>query len=243
VGDFLYVRADENFALGAPVTGTVDADYAADWLCDGRNKRPAKSVNGNANWTATFLVAGEVGLIGICSHNVSVDAVVTGGTILGAPATENGIFLDRFVKVTPATIGSVNVTVTGNPVDVTIGELVAGKLRKLPQFPTMSSYEGNVLDFRRTGRGEFTSILPGDPGEEARSVTCSVTGGQALLDEIMSIARAQRATSRPMFIIPDDSFNDLWCCMISPPKWKPKGYYMFEISWNVIELPRPRWGV
>lgn len=251
------LQADENILWGAGVVasaGTVATGYLAAWLCDGRN-RPVKMTSGSATLTATPLAAGEVGVVVVHSHNIDAARAITiGGTVSGTgagpAARTNGIPLDPWIEIdTPASASSVSIAVSGNTAldssgaaRLTIGELLAGKLREYANGFGADSFEWGYLDVGtvkpKNPRG---SVPPYDRRLVARWCRGEVACDAADRAQIEAWYEGTRNLSRPSAIlpIPGDTnawvvsfsaeprfraIGDGWICSLAFDEWARKGW-------------------
>lgn len=245
--DFYYCRADEAVSAYAGVSiPTIDATYNDDWLCDMRAARPARSTTGGMVATITALASGEVGIVAVGHHNLdpATNIVFSGGfsATLTTPADvmPDGIPFNPWAAITPVNASGVVATIAGNSQDVVVGEIIFGKLRRLPRAP-YNADSGGFADFSRVPDLDLASIPGYDTRLEARFIdwTCLLTTEQ--LDEAIMMFKSQRNKTRPLLMIPDILKQDAWICFADPPKysiWEP-GYWQVTLAFR--EVPRVRW--
>jgi hypothetical protein len=221
-----FLQADENILWGASVvasSGTVATDYVAAWLCDGRN-RPVKMTSGTATLTATPTASGNVGVVIAHSHNIDAARTITigggvSGTGAGPTARTNGIPVNPWIAIgTPATAGTVSIAVSGNTAldssgnaRLTIGELLAGRLRELDNDFSMTTFQWGYLDVGavkpRNPRG---SVVPYDRRLCARWLKGDVFCEAADRLLIENWYEGARSGSRPSALLPIHANNDAW---------------------------------
>ncbi len=245
-GPFYYVRPDENWAFEGAVSGGAATDYTDEWLCDGKSGRPVRATSGTQAWTITN-PSGEVGVVAMCNHSVSVNAVLTGGvsaTLLPPALPPNGIRLNPWISMTPANITTLTVTITSNPLDVIIGELIAGKLRTLTPGASIRTQQTLEDDFLSSNvdEGEFMSVTPYDRGLVRRKFQFTQYYTDTVLADIRAWREAQRAGTRPSLIIPNSSLNDAWLVRFNGLSYrKASGIGVYEVQMEFIEYPRQRY--
>lgn len=249
-----YVRPDELWGIGATVTGSVDEDYEAGWLMDGRARRPVRgpgvSPEDGALSLSMSAPVGDIGLVAIAHHNLIVPVTIGGdvsATITpAATRPPNGIPLNAFALVSPEVTGvdSLTLSVTGNDHTVVIGEFFAGKVRSLVPVRidgAQFSHSDASDDARaRTGVPEY------DRGEEGRVLSGTQVYTTEQLAEIKAWWQAQRGGSLPSLIVPDPDVNDIWVVKFSGLSYSPvrsnvAGDGLWLVTLTFIEVPRVRW--
>jgi hypothetical protein len=240
-GEFAYVRPDEMWSLGATVSttaGTTASDYLDDWLVDGRSGRPAKATSGTVTWSVAAS-AGEVGVVAICNHNVSVSVTIGGGISgsIAAPALPpDGIRRNPYLLPTPASITALTVAVASNPSAVIIGEVVAGKLRTCGAL-------GRDTEFQEDDYGrpmQALSVQPFDQALASRRVSGVQIYTTAELAELIAWRQAERAASKPSLLIIDRSVQDAMLVRFESLSYRGFGEG-WEVSMTFQEYPRVRW--
>lgn len=247
--NLFYVRPDENWAYNATVTltaGTVDSDYSASWLTDGRAGRPVLCTSGTATFRLSASSA-EVGIIAVCHHRLDAALDVTVSNGLSATITTNtptppsGIPLNPYTTVTPTNVTALDFAISGNSTNVLIGEIIAGKKRTL-RLPSLKSDDRAMANFARKLDIEFPSINPYDPALEARDPwkgTFHLTTTE--LDDVIAWYQAQRNGTRPSLVVPNTSVNDAWVCFLQAPQYRPLGPSLWAVMLTFVEVPRSRW--
>lgn len=247
---FYYLRPDESL-WGGSASGAVAADFDAAWLVDGRPGRPAKGASGTVSWgiQAPSAIAG-FSIIAVCNHNVDAgrDIEITGDVTatLTVPAWgKDGIPLNPFALVTPASLSSFSVDVAGNSAPVVVGEVVGGPARTLERQLRLESNFEALEPLAWDGR--FGSVPPYDEGTASRMLkgTTFVTG-QGYAD-IQAWYESTRRGTRPTLIVPDSATNDAWLVTFkwaAAPLKVPSSTYADQV-WRVelefYEVPRTRW--
>lgn len=243
---FYFCRPDEWWSLGATVatsSGTTDTDYTDDWIVDGRPGRPARATSGSVAWTLSAS-SGEVGLIAVCNSNISVNTVISGGvsaTVSAGALGANGIRRNGFATVTPANITTLVATITSNPSDVILGELVAAKYRTLARGPVTTEASIAFNDFRLDPGAEFSSVMPYDRGLVARKLTGSNVYNAADLAILQGWWEAQKSGSLPSLIVPDSAVNDAWIVTWTKFSYAQEAPVLWRVEFEFVEYPRSRW--
>lgn len=242
---FYYSRPDER-GYAASATGSVDADFEAEWLMDGRANFPAKRT-GALNIVTTLEGATFANLFAIINHNVAEAVNVTfthgagGGTV--TPGTWGGddIPYNPFVLSSGNIAGSTTVASSGNTDPYVIGEAWAGRARQLPQRPGITVDLLHGLQNAYEEPYEWTSQLaPYDDGNSAaRVLTGKIVVDADGYDEIRTWYESTRRGTRPTLIIPDHTINDAWLATFSYTMEKDEGF--FHVSLTFKEIPRQRW--
>lgn len=243
---FLFCRPDQSFMFGT-VSGTVDSDYNANWLLDGLAGRPVRRASGGLALTATAPASRSVGIVAIVNHNIAGSVAISGGvtaTIPAATKTEDDIYLNSFVRITPVSASSLVMTAAGTP--AIVGELYAGQVHELerqlavePEFDLAEPFDWE---------GEFSSLAPYDPGlSDPRRLSGETIVSGTGLDEIHAWYRSTRRGTRPSLIVPVNVVNDAWLVTFRY-RWRPHmmidsnpARSLHKVSFEFLELPRVRW--
>lgn len=248
MGTFRYSRPDESF-IGAASTGTVDADFNANSLCNGRPGDPVKHTGG-LTLTSYPTESVNVGVIALCNHNLSSDAtaVVSGGCTGDMWTSEmpvNLIPLNPYellatpVDVAPAT--GLVLTTTGS----VVGEFWAGKIRTLERGIMIDADLAPPEGYQ--WEGVFGSVPPNDDGTEQRTLSGTAVVSDVGLAEVESWYRSTRRGKYPTLIIPFDGANDAWLVTFSYTvqiAWRhptSATRSIYKIRFEFRELPRTRW--
>lgn len=235
---FLYMRPDERAYPGS-VSGSVDADFVAAHLIDGRPSFPVKKTGGSISLAVTPDAARNVNGFAAVNHAVraAVNIAIGGiGTLTPSTWGEDGIPFNPFQLLTAAVaLGTPTVSVTGNVDPVIIGDLWLGTLRTL---------DGDFLHARQLEPGEaFTwesALAPYDDGEsEPRRLSGSVVLSDSGFADLQAWYRSTRRGARPSVVVPDSSVNDAWLAVIQYREAHTEGWHMVEL--DVLEIPRTRW--
>ncbi len=228
--------------LGASVTGTVETGYDADALCDGDPSNPVRTTSTGASFTATGTsVAGVNGVVLAHTNligglNVTIGSDLS-GTLVTPAVPNDGIPLNGWKEVTPATADSVSITLSGNDTTVVIGELIAGVLETIGLRYGASFQEDN---YRIAGDSPVRRVGY-DMGYASRILSMDTVITAAQLASIEAWRRACRQTSRPSVLIPYDTVNDAWLVMWERFESKPWAPTLFQVSMSWRELTRTRW--
>ncbi len=243
MANFLYLPAHKQVTLFGGVSATVDADYLDDWLCDGRPGRPARGTSGTLAATLSF-TAGNVNLVAICHHNLTVNVTLGGGltgTITASATQQNGIPLNVFTSLTVASVSGFTIAAS-NAVPWVVGEVIAGEATSLtlPLY-TSDSLEDN--DYARSIEMDLSSIPPYDPGLKSRQWSCTwpvLTSAE--LTGLIDARDAQRGNTRPTLIVRLTSVNDAMYGFITGLSYQPSQVpNRYEVSMTFSEIPRVRW--
>jgi hypothetical protein len=240
----IYGRPDER-VVGVGVTGTVDADFDAAWLLDGRHSFPIKRTGALA-LQATLADPIDADLFAITHHTVEedVDVLVKKGASTVATVTPgawgaDGIAFNPFVRLEdPVTLGdsptTVDLTSSGNAGAYVIGEAWIGIARELDEFAPDLEYDPG-LPFPWE-----TQLAPVDDGlSEPRRLR-----GELMLDptqygDLQAWYQSTRKGVLPSLVIPDATVNDAWLATISYTSRQKAGF--FFVTLEIVELQRTRW--
>lgn len=244
-----YVRPDESL-LGAPVSGSVDADYTANWLTDGRPSFPVR-VTGTLNLTVTPGGSPDpmVDVIALCHHNIQQAATITlGGSLSGgittAPVLADGIPFNLYrILDSPVSVNTLVLGVSGNSVPVVIGYLFAGLSRtSTPLHLGRAVTQSEPFAWE----GETLTQAPYDPGlADARRISgeCILTDTE--LAAVQAWYASTRRGTRPTLIIPDENVNDAWLAVFryASQDLGPNTYpgALHQVTFEFVEVPRVRW--
>ena len=245
MADFLYLPAHKNIAMFGSASASVDTDYLAAWLNDGRPGRPARGTGGSFSATITGLSSGNVNFVAIINHNLT-SAITIGGGVSGsitAPATQqNGIPLNGFVSVTLAAgVGSITVSGSSSATWV-VGEVAYGEATTLT-LPHYTSDEIEENDFARQIEIDLSSIPPYDPGLKSRKWSATWPAlTTAEKDGLVAARDAQRGNTRPTVVVQRTSVNDAMCGFFTALQYRPsEAPNRYEVSVVFEEIPRVRW--
>lgn len=224
----------------APVTGTVDADFSANWLTDNRPTFPIQRT-GDLALTVTPAAALDVDVIAVCHHAIRRAALITLGgslssTIPTAEQPPDGISLNWFRKLSvPVSVSSIVLGVTDNDDEVIIGGLYAGRSFEL----STDLGAGRVLDPGAPFAWE-TTMPPYDDGFSApRRLRGDLCPDAAEYAALVACTLAMRRGSRPALVIPDDAVNDAWLAQFQWTEAMTGGTRIVTIE--IVEIPRVRW--
>lgn len=232
--------------MGGTVTGTVEAMYTANWLLDSNPRRPVRGATG-LTLTATAPAARNVGIIALLNTNVSGTVAVGAHTVPAPTLGEDGIYLNPWVSVTPASATSYVLTASGTP--TIIGGLWAGVKRQLnpgmlaqPTFEVSEPFEWEA------------SMPPYDDGEaDTRRLSAEMIVEDAGLEAIQSWYRSTRRGTLPTLIVPFPDKNDAWIVTfrytVTPTYYftsaqraaDSRARSIHRVSFEFVEIPRLRW--
>lgn len=242
MADFLYLPPHKQVTLYGGVSATVDTDYLDDWLCDGRPARPARGTSGAFSATFSF-TAGTVNLVAVSHHNITAAITVGGGlsgTIAASATQQNGIPLNVFTTVTPASVSGFTLSAS-NAVTWVVGEVFAGEAISLT-LPKLSSDDRGLASYTRKVDVDMASIPPYDDGRDGMAPwkgTFVLTTAE--LTNVIDWYRAQRNGTRPSLIVPTTSVNEAIVGFLQPPQYSPIGPALWRVQLMFDETPRMRW--
>lgn len=246
----LVVMPHHQWALGGTVTGTVDTDYTANWLVDGRSAFPVRSASLGLS-LAVSAAAGSVGLAAVVNHNLIVPAVLTGGVsaTITPPATRppHDIQESHYVLVSPVATGvtGVTFTVAGNDIAPMVGGLVMGAVTTLDPVKVPGA-EFGIEDFRLPRAGEFRSIPLYDRGVEGVVHRGQQYYSTADLALIKAWFRSQRSGSRPSLVVLNEAENVCLYADFTSYRVQAAGTYdmgLWLVTFEFVEEPRWRFAV
>jgi len=243
--------------IGAPVTGTVDADYEENWLTDGSPGYPVQ-VTGNLSLTVTPASSLSVDVIAVCHHNINTVATIAlGGSLASTIETQahppDDIPTNWYRRLeTPVTVTSIDLDVTGNGDPIVIGELYAGLSELFPALHLGRQLSpGSVFAWE----GEFSSLPPYDPGvHRPLRVRGTMILTEVQLNTLNECYLSQRNGSKPVLIIFDYPVDHAYLCHFHyeaedfAPGEAPSGSplaaepaALFVVTMEIAEIPRLRW--
>jgi len=243
---FLFCRPSEIWSYSATVTtsaGATDADYTDDWITDARQGRPARSTSGTVTWSLAFSSA-EVGLVTVCNCNASVDATIGGGvstTVLAGALDEDGVRVNGFALVGPASITGLTVAFSANPTAVVLGELIGAKVRTLARGIRVVDTRVTYEIYGSEPGAEFASMNSYDKGMQSRVITATTLQTKTQRDLLRGWFTGQRGFSKPGLIVPDSTVNDAWVVWFRNFSYAQVGPDVFEVTTTFQEIPRKRW--
>lgn len=232
--------------MDGTVTGTVEATYTADWLLDSNPRRPVRGTTG-LTLTANAPAARNVGIIALLNTNV-VGTVSVGAHVVPAPTLgEDGMYLNPWVSVTPASASSYVLTATGTP--TIIGGLWAGVRRTLnpgllskPTFEEAEPFEWEA------------GHPPYDDGEaDPRRLSAETIVNDDGLEAIRAWYRSTRRGTRPSLIVPYPDKQDAWAVTFrydvtsdyyftaAQRAADPRSRSVHRVTFEFLEIPRLRW--
>jgi hypothetical protein len=248
----IYVRPDESFMFGT-VAGTVDTDYLANWLLDGRAMYPVRRSSGGLSLTVTAPASRSVSLVAVVNHNIAGTVGISGGVTATVPAatlSPDGSYLNSFTTIAPVTASSCVMAASGTP--AIVGELIVGTARTLernlltePEFEMADPFEWE---------GPAGSLPPYDSGvADPRRLRGDVLVSDTGLEAIHAWYRSTRRGVYPSLIVPIEDINDAWLVTFRYT-WTAVFYFtaalraafprtrsIHRVSFEFLELPRVRW--
>lgn len=245
MADFLYLAAHKNYAMHGSASATVDTDYNDDWLNDGRPGRPARGTSGTLSATITNASTGTVNLVAIVNHNLNANVTLGGGlsgTITASATQQDGIPLNVFASITPASVGSFTIAATNSGTWV-IGEVMAGEATTLT-LPHYRSDRVRHTDNARPVEMDLSSIPGYDPGLGRPRVWemswPALTTSE--LDGLLAAFDAQKNKTKPTLVVRRTSVNDALCGWITEIEEEPSEVPgRVQVSLSFEEIPRVRW--
>lgn len=249
----LIVSPQNWWSLGKSVSGTVDSDYQADWLVDGRVGYPVRAAGGSPASGLDLTISGAPGDINIAivgHHNLVVPITFSGGiTATVTPASTrppNGIPLNPFalLETTAEGVTSVEMQVSGNDVDEIIGEVVLGTYTEVTPTKIDDAAFGSN-DYATQPQGDFLSVPPYNKRLRGRTHSGSQYYTSAELQTLTDAYDAQSMNEGgyPIVLITDPDSNDAWFCRMTKLDAKPypKSRDLWLVSYEFVEMPRKRW--
>ncbi len=241
--------------LGAAVTGTVDADYDANWLCDGEPSFPIRTLAGSPN-SASYTITGTsqtVNGVVVANHNLDAGTVVTFGsgvtaTVVAPDVPPNDIRLNALALIPAVTAAGCVLTIASYSGPIIIGEVLIGEFLEIRTLPPESNMTSQM--FQVENQGEFGGLSQ-DRGAEARTFGGTIYVTDAMKKLLDDWYRACRNNSLPSVIIPiDDSDFGSPVPVVDQDPWVVKwvtysprpimvDIWVVDVAWQ--ELPRYRW--
>lgn len=248
-----FMRAPFWSASATVSTSGVDTDYQASWLCDLRPNRPVRWTSGSMSATIanTF---GAVDAIVVGNHKLDAGLTITveGDVHLTftVPALPpDGVPLNPFTLVgSPASADSINISVSGNSVDVVIGEIAIGAL-EFVGLPLLTSAEFEHRQNYLMPDVDVSSVLGYDKGTPSRIFRGTYLLTEAEKNSVVAWYQSQRGMTQPSVIIPDLDVNDAWFVWFKELKYRPVVSQVTANASNRLwtadlvfeEIPRTRW--
>jgi hypothetical protein len=246
VADFLYLPAHKNIGMFGSASATVDTDYLAGWLNDGRPGRPARGTGSSFSATITNASSGNVNFVAIINHNLTSSVTLGGGlsgTISASATQQDGIPLNIFASITLAA-GVSSFTLSGTAASTwLVGEVAVGEATTLT-LPYYKEDEIEEEDFARPIEMDLSSIPPYDPGFAPRRRWTATWPAliTSELDGLRAALAAQRNKTRPTVVVRLTSVNDAMCGFITGLSHGPSDApNRHEVSMSFEEIPRVRW--
>jgi len=239
------MAAHEMMTLGGTVTGTVDATYDPDDLCDGDTATPVRRNAGSLSLAVTGTSLAVNGLV-VANHNLSGTTSVSFsglGTVVTPAVPPGGIRLNGVeLLTTPVTAGSTTVAVT-HASPIILGEAIAGIFREIRTLPPRADFPHRP--FAIMPEGEFTG-LSYTKGAVARDFGGSVYLSTAMKTILQDAFDASRQNSLPTVIIPgceplEDALVVTWARYNPKPCYLTTGAGVWHVDVTWQELPRYRW--
>lgn len=255
-----YLRPDRLMTLGASVTGSVEATYEADWLCDGRVEYPVRGLEGGGSpygADLSLIVAGtsrSCGLAVLANHNLDDDvpAVLSAGisaSLVGGTGNRpNGIPWNRWIDFAAVTAAGCTLDVTDNPEDVIIGELLIGEKFETPEPPLIGIHH-DVPVYALPKMAEFAAGNGYDKGlAGGRLWEFRFYCTRAQLDSALTGMRAWEEACRNgtliSALVPNSDLPEVYVGTVVGFSWEefgPESMDLFEVSVRFQEYPRSRW--
>lgn len=240
--------AHKMMTLGAAVTGSVDATYDEDDLCDGYSDTPVR-VDGGSLSLAITGTSQLINWLGIINHNLptAASAAFSGlGTVVTPAVPPGNIRYNGGQFITPTTAGSTTLTIsTGSP--IIVGEAIAGLMQEIWTLPPEVDHDHR--GFAILPDAEYPTL-----GYSKRAQQRRFGGSVWLTDADFLILRdcylAAEENSLPTVIIPipDEGgtpalpIHDPWLVIwesFNPRPGPVFNTWLVDVTWQ--ELPRYRW--
>lgn len=186
--------------------------YLADWAVDGNPNRPLK---GDSNG-GVLTLAGTAAMADtcvLCNHNIEspATAVVSGdlaGAFVLSGARRNRIPFNPYLKVTPASVDALTLTISGNYADYIIGEFIAGLSESFDLLQQDNEFGYQMFNIQP--EGDIPSVMPTDLGARRRRLQGTAWATLTEKQFVEEWIDASMGNTRPSVIIPNPSDNDAW---------------------------------
>jgi hypothetical protein len=248
-----YVMPTES-VMFAPVTGTVDADYLADWLTDGRSTRPVQ-VDGAVDLDVTPASSLEVGIVALVNYRLTGTVDLLGSlsdTIALPTLPPDGIPKVAFTLIDPpVSVSTLTVQAASAAEPNVIGELYAGTLRNLGWPLILGQKRDPAQPF--SWEGEASSQPPYDPGvsDQIRLVGDTWLSDTELA-EVDAWYQSTKRGTRPTLIVPTEGVDEALLVVfkysvepmvVGDPQGSPADPLagLHHVYFEFLELPRVRW--
>lgn len=241
---FYYLAPKDMVTLEAAVVGTVDAAHQANWLCDGRVNRPVKGTSGTTSWSITA-ASGSVNFVAAANVNlddgetIDVSGGVTATLTVDKRADE--VRYNPWALITPTVVNPapIVVDVTGNSVDVKMGEFFAGLARELDRGTKPG---GERTKEYRAVQPERWSSIPGyRPKQDRYRISWEVTVTKTQFDEIVAWEESTYWGTLPSVIVPDIAVNDCYVVQFLGFSYRKQAPGVYDVTLNFLEFPRTQW--
>jgi hypothetical protein len=241
-----WMSPHEMMTLFGSVSGGAATGYVDDHLVDGQLGRPAKTGSSTPPWVITGLTSMYVDTVVV--HNHTVDAAktiaISGGVsvnLTGPAIPPNGVRFNPFGYVaSPQTTNTITVTISGNSIDIIIGEILAGRRRELGTYGVLAHHGIRYLHSAERPDSKLTALAGHDDGVEQRAIDCEVMcdlTGKTMIEDFW---RATRGNTRPGVLIPFGSINDAWVGHMEDFQATDTAG-AFKATFTFVEAPRGRW--
>lgn len=244
--NLLILPPDAIHSRGSSVSGTVDATYDADWLCDGISSRPIRGTGTTHAYTCTFPATGDVNFVALINANtVNVNGAVSGGvtaTLTANPVRANGLRRNPYAYITPVVgVSAVTLTITSNAVVPTIGEFVAGEAYEFERHIRPGSDTGFYA--KNIPRDDDYDYLPSkDKNAYGRIRQIEIIATQSGANILEDLWDAQRGESAGFVMVPTPGDNDAWWGRMTAFGIRKQGPDVFPIRFTFREYASNRWG-
>ena len=242
---FRYLRPDEMMTANATVTvnsSTLDTAYTAGWLCDLRVGFPVRGASTGLDLTVVgttktvdFVAATHLRLDD--AVNITLSAGLT-ATLDGGDTPPNGIPINRYKVIAPASSSGCRFVITGNSVAPIVGEFWAGASRTLPRELRLGA-QHSMQRHNLSADAEFASILPYNKGLDGEVLTGNQVYSASEFLHIQDWYRSCRDGSLPTVIVTCDGvcrvvfFTDL--------TFEEMALEHYRVFFTFTELPRTGW--
>src|SRR5678815_5359067 len=242
-------------SLGATVSGTVDASYDANDLCDGDPSNPVRTFAGSPN-SAAYTITGTsktVNGVVVANHNLHAGTTIgfTSGvtaTVVAPDVPTNDIRLNAYAIIPAVTASGCVLTIASHSGPIILGEVLIGEFLEIRTLPPESPMGNRSFEVQHSG--EYGGLSQ-DLGAEVRTFGGTIYVTDSMKKILDDWYRSCRNNSLPSVILPiDDSDAGSPVPVIDQDPWVVKwitysarpimiDIWVVDVAWE--ELPRFRW--
>lgn len=260
---FRILRPDRTMTRDAAVTGTVDAEHRASWLCDMRTGFPVRSEASGSSPDLQSLSLTVAGTSRVCDFVATThlkidddsDIVLSAGisatlSVRGAGQAD-GIPLNRWTTIDPVTAAGCTVSVVDHPGPVVIGELFVGLSDTLAR-PLFLGAEHSFQRFAIDPQSEFSSLNPYAKGLAGELLSGLIVVTDDELEDLKQAIKSSDDGALPLVIVPDDTVDLCMVVQVLDMTWRdrapgdadslePTQQALYDVTLSFREYPRSRW--